>query len=178
LTGIRVAGTISPMDAPPAMVRFFAAFEDDSDLAYAFVEGIVTLGVPVRLIPARPGKAGAIHLWSHPQGVGGPVSRWARFSDLFMTPMSAPMTNVVCGDHEAWGRLYTLGGGVTRNLLITGDHPNKGSDQSVRQARLYDVLVVPTDDLAQAWRDAGATPVVVPPEVLAVVAILKAALTT
>lgn len=171
-----MAGTISPMDAPPAMVRFFAAFEDDSDLAYAFVEGLVTLGLPVRLIPARPGMAGAIHLWSHPSGLGGPVSRWSRFSDLFMTPMSAPMTNVVCGDHEAWGRLYTFGGGVTRNILITKDHPAQGSDQSVQKARLYDVLVVPSEELAQAWRDAGAAPVVVPVETLAVVASLKTAL--
>ncbi len=150
----------------PVMVRFFAVTDENSDLgdlSIAFVDGIATLGLPVRVLSS----SGAAQLQPHNQ------SRWLRHADLFATPMIAPYVNVVCGGPDAWKKLFTIGAGVLRNVLITSVPP--GGDGTA-QALHYQGLVVPTEALADAWRAAGAHPIVIPTAALATAATLRAAL--
>ena len=173
LTSGLAACTLTYMSATPTpMVRFFATTGENSDLgalSLAFLEGVVTLGLPVRVLSA----SGFAALNTDAHGNGG---RWVRYRHLFMTTMVAPYVNVVCGDARAWSGLFTMGGGVVRNVLITDVDPASVQASDVARARLYQVLVVPTDELAERWRVAGAAPVVVPLSVLASAAAFKATL--
>lgn len=157
------------MDATPApMVRFFATTDENSDLgalSIAYLEGILTLGVPIRVLSAS--GVAALH---------SEESRWARYRTLFMTTMTAPFVNVVCGAGASWRRFYTLGGGCLRNVLITNADPAAVEGEHLAHARLYQVVVVPTDELAERWRDAGGHPLVVTRAAMDTAAAFRAAI--
>lgn len=156
------------MDAPSApMVRFFATTDENSDLgalSIAYLDGILTLGVPVRVLSAGQAE---LHIAS---------SRWARFRAHFMTTMTSPFVNVVCGTSDTWRRFYTIGEACLRNVLITDLEPADVAADHLAHARLYQVVVVPTDELAAGWRDHGGHPLVVTLAALDTAAAFRAAI--
>lgn len=134
-------------DLPP-MIRYFCHTDEEgeaADLSLAYVRAFRALGVRVRLL------SGSGHVELHDE-----EGRWSTHRELFMTPMTSPFVNVVCGDQKAAGRYYTVG---VRNILITHDGPVDPKHVAIVQQ--YQGLLVPTADLGTAWRLAGGHPLVV-----------------
>lgn len=136
------------------MVRYWCVTDDTAlgALSLAFADAFAALQIPMRLI--------ALQAIRTPQGrhldLAG--SRWQRHADAFTAAMTAPYTNVICGNDDAWQRLYTVG--VT-NVLVTGDLPDDHK-HAVKYALLYERLIVTTPEAAERWRAVGAQPLVVP----------------
>jgi hypothetical protein len=147
------------------IVRYFCHTDEEgaaADLSIAYVRAFLTLGLRVRLLSG----SGQVELGTDRDGK--PAGRWAAYRELFMTPMTSPFVNVVCGDQKAAGRFYTVG---VRNILITADGPADAKHVAVVQQ--YQGLLVPTTDLGTAWRLAGGHPLVVTLEDLALASRLR-----
>lgn len=157
-----------PIDASPL-----------SALALSYVDAMVLLGFPVRLIAVRVAQLAAV--------ADGP---WARHRGLFLTPIATPFVNVVCGEPFDWHRLYTVN---VKNVLIASSPPSLDDRVSVVGARKsgvvetdpviaaqvaarYDVIVVPDLEISYAWAKLDIMANVVPTETGPNAALLASAL--
>ena len=155
----------------PQCIRYFASTSDGSDglLALAYVKALLRIA-PVRLLSVS----------------GGMGARWQPFSALLMTPMGTPFVNAVCCPPARWAwtqkvsmpnldakglvmfqdlaverlELYTAG---VRNVLLTDAIPDPiRHETAIATALRYQALVVPTDEVAHAWRRVDCHPTVIP----------------
>jgi hypothetical protein len=185
---------MSPYREPgfAGMVRFFCPVNDSplSELARSYVEAFVVLGYQVRVIATRMADMGQI--------AGGP---WKKHRGLFLTPITTPFVNVVCGEPFDWYRLYTVyvknvliassppapdlvvpamsvdprrfaPPGVTPTVGMVKDEPSIAAQVAAR----YDAIVVPTMEISSEWSRIDLLPFVVPTDVGPNGAILHAAL--
>ncbi len=187
---------MSPYREPAfaGMVRFFCPIDDSplSELARAYVEAFVVLRYQVRIIATRMADMGRIQ--------GGV---WQKHRGLFLTPITTPFVNVVCGEPFDWHRLYTVNvknvliassppapdlvvpammvdprrfapPGVTPTVGVVKDEPAIAAQVAAR----YDAIVVPTMQISSEWTKLDLLPFVVPTDVGPNGALLHAALSS
>lgn len=155
------------------LLRFFCPTDVSplGQVALGFVDALLELGMPVRLIANRSAQMQA-------------ASPWRRHQSLLLTPLESSYVNVVCGQPSDWLRLHTVN---VRNVLIAGElapgpdqvagalairatrsdgtreeHTSNGPWSAVTVSRWYDQVVVPTDEISASWRAIGRDPVVIP----------------
>lgn len=141
------------------LIRYFAAIDDTplGKMAMAYCESMVKLGHQVRLISST-----VANLQVDARGKGD--SEWGKFRRLLLTNLNGSYVNVVCTEPEYWGRLYTKPGKITaclHNVVIAMHAPSDNvmtmhrnySPRQVTDALQYPVIVVPTREASDRWRD-------------------------
>lgn len=134
------------------MIRFFALCSHEgeiSELGIRFCDALVATGLTVRVISVEIAEIWDAKSERRDRRTGKvivparPAARWAKHRALFATPVVGDYINCVCTHGNHWSRLYTVG---VRNVLITKDLPS-------RPGELYQQVIVPTPELALAWRE-------------------------
>lgn len=169
------------------MVRYFCAIDESPQgrISLTYADAFMAMGLSVRLIPAK---------YSDLHAVQAGTSEWGRHRGSFLTPIVGPYVNVVCGDHDDWRRLYTVSvknvliageppgdmdiamglavpmtlrqpPDTTDNSVLRVEVYRPPPEPAIRVALQYQVIVVPTQEIAERWRRLGGNAVVVPTSV-------------
>ena len=92
-------------------VRYFGVVTPHSDngygdLTFSYFEALDGAGISARVIATNMSD------------IAAPGSRWDKYSKNFIEPIPSSYINIVCGPHDALGRLLTVG---CPNIAIVGN---------------------------------------------------------
>lgn len=138
-------------------IRYFAATHDEhgelGGTARAFLVVMLEMGLPVRLASSH-----AAHMQTDAKGRSS--NPWAKYNDLFMTPLDGEYVNAVCVDPADWGKFHTSAKACKKNVLLCP--PHVVLDRASLEAGLrYSEIVVTTPEDAELWVANGGSPTLV-----------------
>lgn len=144
------------------LIRYFAAIDDTplGKMAMAYCESMVKLGHQVRLLAST-----VANLQVDQRGKSD--LEWSKFRRLLTTPMAGRYVNVVCTESEYWGKLWTsteFDLGCVRNVLLCMLDCAGVKKSEVADTARYQVVCLPSEDLAEGWRANGIGCIAVEPE--------------
>lgn len=135
-----------------ARVRFFCRIENTlcalGQRSIAYFRALNRTSYTVRVVPVAA------------TDVGAPDSAWTEYAEALTVPVAAHFVNVVCGLHEDFPRLYTVG---VPNIAVVGG-PRLPSTDEVHALAQYDAVICEYEHWAEPLRMLGVQAMVMPPD--------------